>query len=90
MNPLEPIEPQPETGKVVEVNRADRWQVYYRLRELGISCGCAVDQPLLVEVYSTTAAIQLWSVVRQLTASRSELVSHLERCWQTSNDPKES
>ncbi|MBF2065769.1 MAG: hypothetical protein IGS39_15305 [Calothrix sp. C42_A2020_038] len=59
----------------------DRWQVYMRLQELGINCSCAMNQPLKVEIASITAAIQLWSVVRQLTASRHELINALERCW---------
>ncbi|RUS97746.1 hypothetical protein DSM107003_16210 [Trichormus variabilis SAG 1403-4b] len=72
-----------ETGimQVVEVNWADRWQVYQRLRELDITCGCEINQPLQVEIASTTAAIQLWSVIRQFTASRQELICTLEHCW---------
>lgn len=78
MNPLNLDAAVQET---VEVNRADRWQVYLRLQDLDISCECPSDQPLRVEIQSATAAMQLWSVVKQLTASRQDLVEWLERCW---------
>ena len=69
---------------MVKVNWADRWQVYQRLQELGIPCWCATNQPLTVDIAEVAAAVQLWSVVRQLTVSRQELVCLLERCWQKS------
>lgn len=58
-----------------------RWQIYHRLRELEISCRCAAHQPLTVELNSAIAAIQLWSVAKQVATSRLELVDWLERCW---------
>ncbi|MCY7321700.1 MAG: hypothetical protein LH660_07830 [Phormidesmis sp. CAN_BIN36] len=58
-----------------------RWQVYHRLRELEISCRCAAHQPLTIQVNSAIAAFQLWSVVKQVSTSRLELVDWLERCW---------
>ncbi len=64
----------------VEVSWADRWYVYQRLQQLAIPCSCAIDQPLQVQITSTSAAIQLWSISRQLNTSRQELVKWLERC----------
>lgn len=61
---------------------SQRWQIYHRLRELEIPCRCAAHQPLTVEVNSTIAAFQLWSVVKQVSTSRLELADWLERCWQ--------
>ncbi len=65
----------------VEVSWADRWYVYQRLQQLAIPCSCAIDQPLQVQITSTSAAIQLWSISRQLNTPRQELVKWLERCW---------
>ncbi len=71
-----------EAKHVVEVNWADRWQVYQRLRELDIPCWCETNQPLKVQIDSAIAAVQLWSVMRQFTVPRCELISTLELCWQ--------
>lgn len=65
----------------VKVNRGEKWQIYYRLQELEIPCQCISNQPLEVTTTTPTAAIQLWSVVKQLTAPRAELINWLERCW---------
>ena len=64
------------------VNRSERWEIYHRLQELQIPCQCSPNQPLRVQLDHATAAIQLWSVVRQLTAPRSELISWLNLCWE--------
>lgn len=69
------------TQQIVQIDTTDRWQAYHRLQTLDINCSCAMEQPLKVEVNSPLAAIQLWSVVRQITASRSELVLWLDNCW---------
>lgn len=73
---------QPEVSEIVEVNWADRWQIYQRLQELAIPCWCDTNQPLKVYIADVAAAVQLWSVSRQLTTPRQELVSWLEHCWQ--------
>jgi hypothetical protein len=65
----------------VAVNLADRWAVYQRLQELQIPCCCCSDRPLQVDIKNPTAAIQLWSVVRQITTPRNELISWLNECW---------
>ena len=72
-----------EIKHLVEVNWADRWQVYQRLKELDIPCSCTANQPLKVEIGSPIAAVQLWSVTRQLTASRQDQIWTLEYCWQS-------
>lgn len=87
---MNPIESKVQAGKVVEVSWADRWQVYYRLQELEIESECASNQPLRVEADTVTAAVQLWSVVRQLTAPRRDLVRSLERCWRTNYYPEKN
>jgi hypothetical protein len=71
-----------EGQHTVEVNWLDRWQVYQRLQELDIRCWCETNQPLKVEIGNVTAAIQLWSVIRQFTISRQEMIYTLEDCWQ--------
>jgi hypothetical protein len=68
---------------VVEVNWLDRWQVYQRLQELDIPCWCEANEPLKVEITSPVAAIQLWSVMQQFTASRQALISLLKLNWQS-------
>ena len=75
---MNPLDLEPEAGKTVEVNRADRWQVYLRLQQLDIPCVCTTNQPLRVQIQTTAAAVQLWSVVRQLTASRHELAFYTD------------
>ena len=79
---MNPLELDPKAGAIVEVNRADRWQVYLRLQELGIPCTCATNQPLRVQVQTVAVGIQVWSVIRQLTTPRRELALALERCWE--------
>lgn len=72
-----------ETDKkhVIDIDWADRWQVYQRLQELDIICICDTNQPLMVEVNNLTAAIQLWSVIQQFSASRQDLIKNIENSW---------
>ncbi len=79
---MNPSSSKPEAGQVIEISWADRWQVYRRLQELAIPCNCRTNQPLSVQINDVAAAVQLWSVVRQLTLGRRDLASWLERCWQ--------
>jgi hypothetical protein len=79
---MNPSSSKPEVSQVIEIAFADRWQVYRRLQELAIPCRCGANQPLRVQVNDAATAIQLWSVVRQLTVPRCDLVCWLERCWQ--------
>jgi hypothetical protein len=72
---------QPPSRQVVEIARSDRWLVYQRLQELEIPCWCLPDGSLQVEIVSPLAALQLWSVVKQFTGHRKELIKRLNRCW---------
>ncbi len=65
----------------VQVNPISRWEIYYRLLDLAIPCSCQTGQPLRVHIHNAQAAIQLWSVVKQATASRDEQVDWLNSCW---------
>jgi len=56
---LKPLSRKPLLSEMIEVNWADRWQVYQRLQELAIPCWCT-DQPLRVEITDVAAAVQLW------------------------------
>lgn len=80
---MKPSSSRPAANQIVEIAFADRWQVYRRLQELAIPCQCGTNQPLTVQIDHAATAVQLWSVVRQLTAPRRELVSWLEHCWKT-------
>jgi hypothetical protein len=75
-----------ESNHLVEVNWADRWQVYQRLKELDIPCTCKPNQPLKVEIGSPVTAVQLWSVIQRLTASRQDQILTLECCWKIANN----
>ncbi|MEB3182113.1 MAG: hypothetical protein VKL59_24210 [Nostocaceae cyanobacterium] len=70
-----------EAQYIVEVNWADRWLIYRRLQELEIPCCCSTNQPLTVDIGDAIRAVQLWSVIRQLTARRQDLIDSLESCW---------
>ncbi len=66
---------------IIAVSWQLRWSIYQRLTLLDIPCCYEPHQPLVVEVNSPTTALHIWSVVRQLTATRAILVDWLERCW---------
>lgn len=72
---------QSSTPERITVQGSDRWQMYYRLQTLDISCQCKTNRPLQVKLDSILTAIQIWSVAKQCTASRQELVDWLDRCW---------
>ena len=73
---------QIDTPQVIKVEWSTRWQVYYRLKALEIECSCQSNQPLQVYPNNPQTAIQLWSVVKQCTAERQELIDWLNQCWQ--------
>jgi hypothetical protein len=66
---------------IIDTAWGDRWQIYHRLQELEISCECATGKPLTVAVETPTAAAQVWSVARQPSIGRSQLVDWLNRCF---------
>ncbi|AFY32407.1 Asr1405/Asl0597 family protein [Calothrix sp. PCC 7507] len=80
---MKPSSSKIENNHILEVNWVDRWRIYKRLQELDIPCWCEANQPLRVEISNPKAAIQLWSVVRQFTASRHEQIWILENIWQS-------
>ncbi|MBW4591543.1 MAG: hypothetical protein KME46_01100 [Brasilonema angustatum HA4187-MV1] len=79
---MKPSIVKPQVKYTVELNWADRWQIYQRLQELDIPCWCQTNQPLTVEISNPTAAIQLWSVVQQFTICRKDSIRNLKKCWQ--------
>lgn len=74
--------------QIVEIDWAERWQVYQRLQELDIPCWCQTNQPLTVQLEDVSTAVQFWGVMRRFTASRQELIWLLETCWQQSSSEK--
>ena len=70
----------------IGVKWAYRWEVYRRLKSLGIDCQCATNEPLLVNLNSPTTLIQIWSVVRQSNVERVQLVDWLDNCWNLKGD----
>ncbi|AKG22802.1 Asr1405/Asl0597 family protein [Calothrix sp. 336/3] len=74
--------------QIVEIDWAERWQVYQRLQELDIPCWCQTNQPLTVQLEDVSTAVQFWGVMRRLTATRQELIGLLETCWQQSGSEK--
>ncbi|MEL6249873.1 MAG: Asr1405/Asl0597 family protein [Cyanobacteria bacterium J06648_16] len=67
---------------MLQIDCFDRWQVYFRLCELGIRCTCQSYQPLQVEVTTPQSVVQIQSVLAQVTQSRLELACWLDTCWQ--------
>jgi len=72
---------QNTSSEVLEVNSSLRWQIFLRLQELDIACECSYYQPLRVNYNSSLDSIQIWSVVKQFSAPKKELVSFLNKCW---------
>lgn len=68
--------------EIIQVGWLDRWQVYYRLQDLDVECFCQSEEPLKAYAKHPQAAIQIWSVAKQFTANRRELIDWLELCWQ--------
>lgn len=79
---MEFVKPDQQFSDVLEVDRINRWNIYNRLRQLGIPCQCRIGHPLVVQVGNADTAVQLWSVVQQFTAPRVVTLDYLERCWQ--------
>jgi hypothetical protein len=67
---------------VTALDPIDRWTVYRRLQDLGLSCRYGRERPMTVTIHSPAEALLLWSVVQTVTASRPKLAQHLARCWQ--------
>jgi len=67
--------------QVLQIPLSDRWRIYHRLQELMIPCSCHPDGSLRVQINSLLAAVLVRSTVMQCLASRQELVTWLEHCW---------
>ncbi len=65
---------------MVTINCNNRWEAYFRLKELGIPCECKSYQPLKVKITSANDAIQVWCLTHRLTKSRQDLAHGLENC----------
>jgi len=66
----------------ITVDCNDRWQVHHRLQSLGIETQCKSFQPLQVRIDTPAEAIQLWSVIRQVSTPRHALADALDKSWQ--------
>jgi len=66
--------------QMVRWKGGDRWTIYYRLKDLGVACNCALHQPLEIEITTALAAIQVWHVFKRETSSRDELINWVENC----------
>ncbi len=69
----------------IPVVPAQRWELYHRLRSLGLACEYRSGGPLTVGFESPVEVAQYWCVLKQMTGSRSELVEWLQGCWQRSS-----
>jgi hypothetical protein len=65
-----------------QIQGEQRWFIYRRLQELGVSCSCAAYQPLQLPLDYPHDLLHLWSITRQYHLSRAELAQWLELCWQ--------
>ncbi|MEM8672446.1 MAG: Asr1405/Asl0597 family protein [Cyanobacteria bacterium P01_G01_bin.67] len=70
-----------QPSRVLSVKWAYRWDVYRRLQALEIDCRCSTNEPLLVDLHSPTTLVQIWSVLRQSSADRCQLIDWLNNCW---------
>lgn len=68
-------------SQIIDISWSERWQVYHRLKALEIECSCHTDKPLQAYLDNPKTAIQIWSVVKQCTANRQELIDWLNQCW---------
>ncbi|MEL4894691.1 Asr1405/Asl0597 family protein [Crocosphaera sp. Alani8] len=80
---MQPYNSNALISRVEKVSRCDRWTVYQRLQELTIPCWCPEDGYLWVGIENGLHAILLRSVVYNAIAPRQELITWLERCWET-------
>lgn len=77
---------QKQPSRILPVKWAYRWDVFRRLKALGINCQCSTNEPLLVDLYSPTTLVQIWSVLRQSSAKRQQLIDWLDNCWYVQYD----
>jgi hypothetical protein len=75
-----------KSNPILSVKWIDRWDVFHRLQALGIECQCCTNKPLLVDLHSPTTVAQVWSVARQFSTPRHELIDWLDNCWEVQYD----
>lgn len=75
-----------QPSRILPVKWAYRWDVFRRLKALEIDCQCSTNEPLLVDLYSPTTLVQIWSVIRQSSAERQQLIDWLDNCWYVKYD----
>ncbi|MEL6931151.1 MAG: Asr1405/Asl0597 family protein [Cyanobacteria bacterium J06600_6] len=68
--------------QTIEIDRTESWFAYRRFQDLAIASSISTGQPLRVAVNDPHTAVQVWSVIKQVTGSRSELINWLEHCWE--------
>ena len=71
----------PKPDKVLSVKWSSRWEIFRRLKALQINCQCRTNEPLLIDLHSPTTLVQIWSVIRQSSATRTQLIDWLDNCW---------
>ncbi|WP_287684218.1 MULTISPECIES: Asr1405/Asl0597 family protein [unclassified Microcystis] len=77
------IDKLPSEGeKIFPLSAWESWQLYHRLQVLDIECKCLLHKLLQVCIAGPAQLLQLWSVLRQLEASRGCLIDWLETCCQ--------
>ena len=77
------IDKLPSEGeKIFPLSAWERWQLYHRLQVLDIECKCLLHKLLQVCIAGPAQLLQLWTVLRQLEASRGCLIDWLETCCQ--------
>ncbi|NJL99980.1 MAG: hypothetical protein HC924_14800 [Synechococcaceae cyanobacterium SM2_3_2] len=80
------LTPELASTTVVRVPLALRQQVWRRLQELSIPSWCTPDGHLRVSLERPSHVMQVWSVIGQYRATRSEQLNWLKRCWDADAD----
>ncbi|MGF1576291.1 MAG: Asr1405/Asl0597 family protein [Cyanophyceae cyanobacterium] len=80
------LSPEPTSTTLVKVPLALRQQVWRRLQELSIPAWCTPEGHLRVSLELPSHVMQVWSVIGQHRATRSEQLNWLERCWDAEAD----
>ncbi|MGD1901693.1 MAG: Asr1405/Asl0597 family protein [Geitlerinemataceae cyanobacterium] len=80
---MEFIGPSTRWFNDLSLTPVDRLSISRRLQELAIGCEAKQAKRLRVCIRNCCDAIQVWSVVQQVTAPRCALLTHLEKCWQS-------
>lgn len=68
--------------QTIEIARTESWSAYRRFQDLSIQSHISTGTPLQVEISNPQTAVQVWSVIKQVTGSRSELIDWLDHCWE--------